>query len=111
MKRTFIESSSFTRKVDSEGADSLLEIQTELLERLESGSVIQGTGGLRKLRVADAGRGKGKRGGFRVIYLDIPEVERTYLLGLYDKNEKEDISPQEKKLLKALVEQLKREIR
>lgn len=111
MRRTFIEVSVFVRKVDSEGRELLLQIQTELLERLESGSVIQGTGGLRKLRVADPGRGKGKRGGYRVIYLDIPEAERTYLLGLYGKDEKEDISPEEKKVLKTLVERLKREAR
>ena len=61
------------------------------------------------MRIADAGRGKGKRGGYRVIYLDLAGVERTCLLALYDKDEKEDISPEEKKVLKALVEKLKKE--
>lgn len=85
------------------------EIQDELLENLESGRVIRGTGGLRKLRVRAGRRGKGKRGGFRVIYLDLANLERTYLLALYDKGEKDDISPDEKRVLKALVERLKRE--
>lgn len=89
----------------------LLLIQGELLERLESSPVIPGTGGLRKLRVSDAGRGKGKRGGYRVIYLDIPEMKRTYLLGLYGKGDKADLSQDEKKVLKGLVERLKREAR
>lgn len=72
---------------------------------------MQGTGGLRKLRMADAGRGKGKRGGLRVIYLDLPDAERTYLLALYDKGEKADISADEKKGLRELVKILKSEAR
>jgi mRNA-degrading endonuclease RelE of RelBE toxin-antitoxin system len=111
MRRTFIEASAFTKKVEREGPGTLPLIQGELLDRPESGAVIPGTGGLRKLRVPDAGRGKGKRGGYRVIYLDVPELGRTYLLGLYGKGEKADLSHDEKKVLKGLVERLKREAR
>lgn len=46
-----------------------------------------------------------------MIYLDLPEVKRTYLLGLYGKGEKADISQDEKKVLKGLVERIKREAR
>lgn len=109
MKRLFIETSTFTKKVDAEGRETLLLIQGELLDRLETSPVIPGTGGLRKLRVSDVTRGKGKRGGYRVIYLDIPKMERTYLLGIYGKGEKTDLSQDEKKVLKGLVECLKRE--
>lgn len=109
MKRTFVETSSFSKRVDSEGAGVLTEIQAQILKNPDLGQVIQGTGGLRKLRIADAGRGKGKRGGYRVIYLDLDSVDRTYLLALYDKGEKDDISPDEKKALKTLVERLKKE--
>lgn len=66
MSRVFIEMSSFRKRVDDEGPDAMRLIQDELLENLEGGQVIQGTGGLRKLRVADDGRNKGKRGGYRV---------------------------------------------
>ena len=111
MRRLFIETSAFTRKVDGEGREALLLIQGELLERLESSPVIPGTGGLRKLRVSNADRGKGKRGGYRVIYFDMPKMKRTYLLGLYGKGEKADLSQDEKKVLKGLVERLKREAR
>ena len=111
MRRLFIESSSFSKKIDGEGTGALASVQTELLKNLEAGRVIQGTGGLRKLRVPDAGRGKGKRGGYRVIYLDLPDAKRTHLLAVYDKDEKEDISPAEKRILKALVERLKKEVR
>jgi len=111
MRRLFIEASAFTKKVDAEGRETLLTIQGELLDRLESSPVIPGTGGLRKLRVSDASKGKGKRGGYRVIYLDLPEVKRTFLLGLYGKGEKADLSQDEKKVLKGLVERIKREAR
>lgn len=88
----------------------LREIQAELLKNPEAGRIIQGAGGLRKLRIADPGRGKGKRGGYRVIYLDLAGIERTYLLALYDKSERDDISAEEKKVLKSMVERLKREV-
>lgn len=109
MLRTFVETGSFQRTVDKEGPGTLRLIQAELLRNPEIGPVIQGTGGLRKVRIADPGRGKGKRGGYRVIYLDLPKVERTYLLALYDKDEKDDISPDEKRILRGLVAELKRE--
>ena len=109
MKRTFVESSFFSKRVNQEGSDLLKEVQIEILKDPEGGRVIQGTGGLRKIRVGDPGRGKGKRGGFRVIYLDLPRVECTHLLALYGKDEKEDISGDEKKVLKAMVDSLKKE--
>lgn len=109
MRRTFVELSSFSRRIDREGAGLLEAIQAELAERFDSGSVIPGTGGLRKLRVGDLGRGIGKRGGFRIIYLDLPSTARTYLLALYRKGEKVDISPDEKRILRNLAATLKRE--
>jgi hypothetical protein len=108
MKREFVETTAFSRRVDKEGGQVLRQIQSELLKNPEAGSVISGTGGLRKFRSPDAGRGKGKRGGYRVIYLDLPHVERTYLLALYDKGEKDDISSDEKKILRALAHELRR---
>jgi hypothetical protein len=74
---------------------------------MSSGEFIQGTGGLQKIRVDDPGRRKGKRGGFRVIYLDLAAREITHLLYLYDKGERTDISPSEKAILCRLAAQLK----
>lgn len=91
--------------------DVLAKVQAEILRNPEAGKVIQGTGGLRKVRIGDEKRGKGKRGGYRAIYLDLPHLERTYLLALYDKNEKSDISSGEKAVLKALVDLIKKESR
>jgi len=109
MIRTFVESSGFSKRVNQEGVELLREIQAEVLQSLELGDIIPGTAGLRKLRVGDVGRKKGKRGGFRVIYLDLPHVAKTYLLALYDKSEKSDISAGEKKVLRGLVDKLKKE--
>ena len=68
----------------------------------KQGDVIQGTGGLRKVRIA--GRGKGKRGGSRVIYYYFDEKRRFYLLTIYGKNEMSDLNAEQKKQLKAFME-------
>ena len=111
MRRAFIEMRAFTQRVDGEGRELLFLIQSELRVRLETAPVIPGTGGLRKLRVSDAGRRKGKRGGYRVLYLDLPEVGLTFLISLYNKNKKEDMSSDEKRVMRELVAILKREAR
>ncbi|MCB0412037.1 MAG: type II toxin-antitoxin system RelE/ParE family toxin [Bdellovibrionales bacterium] len=109
MNRIFVELPPFRRYLDSisNGQVLLKEIQVVLLENPKLGDVIVGTCGLRKMRFA--GLGKGKRGGFRVTYLYRPEVEKIYLLLIYAKNEKEDLSSEQKNILKSLVEQLKSE--
>ena len=82
-------------------------MQTALMENPEAGDVIEGTGGLRKLRRADPRRGKGKRGGLRVIYYWWDGRHQFWLFTLYDKDEMDDLSAKEKKLLKDM---LKREL-
>lgn len=76
--------------------------QAELMSNPKQGDVIQGTGGLRKVRVAS--KGKGKRGGSRVIYYFLTEKRRFYLLTIYGKNEVSDLTAAEKKQLKAFME-------
>ena len=73
----------------------------------DGGDVIEGTGGLRKLRQADPRRGKGKRGGLRVIYYWWDGKRQFWLFTLYDKDEMDDLSAKDKKALKDL---LKREL-
>lgn len=85
--------------------DSYRQLQNFLVEQPLSGDVIQGTGGLRKLRWS--ANGKGKRGGIRTIYLFITEKSHIHLLTLYAKNEVNDLTNQEKKILKIIVEELK----
>ena len=68
----------------------------------KSGSVIQGTGGLRKIRFK--AKGKGKRSGVRVIYYFFDQKARFYLLTLYSKNEVTDLTASQKNKLKQFME-------
>ena len=109
MNRSFVELPPFRRYIDSlaNGVELLREIQDALLSNPEAGDVIPGTGGLRKMR--HGGKGKGKSGGYRVTYLHRPDIEKIYLIVVYAKNEQEDLTPNEKRVLKQLIEVLKRE--
>jgi len=78
-------------------------LQQHLMANPEAGDVIEGTGGLRKLRFADARRGKGKRGGLRVIYYWWIEGPQFWLYTLYDKDEASDLTSKERKALKAMI--------
>jgi mRNA-degrading endonuclease RelE of RelBE toxin-antitoxin system len=95
----------FRKAVKKQFSETELAALIEFLgNHPEKGDVIPGTGGLRKLRWALAGRGK--RGGSRVIYYyNRPEWE-VLLLTAYAKNEKEDLAEREKKLLAALVKEI-----
>lgn len=107
MKETFIESSSFTESVLEYFADDVdyQEFQISLLENPDRGDVIQRCGGLRKARWRHQRRGKGARGGLRIIYLHVPDAELFFLLDVYSKDEADDLSHQERKLLAELAEQ------
>lgn len=83
------------------------DFELELLKNPQIGTVIPGLGGIRKARLKSAS--KGKRGGFRVDYLDIPELEILHLIVLYGKNVKSDLTAEEKKMIAALARQLKEE--
>ena len=74
-----------------------------MMKNPEAGSVIEGTGGLRKLRHGDPRRGKGKRGGLRVIYYWWDGGSQFWLFTLYDKDEIVDLSAKEKKVLKEML--------
>jgi len=69
MKAIYVELPAFERyRADYLDDEAFAELQQALMKNPEAGKVIKGTGGLRKMRFADARRGKGKRGGLRVIY-------------------------------------------
>jgi len=69
----------------------------------EAGDLMPGTGGLRKLRFADARRGKGKSGGLRVIYYWWNAGFQFWLFTLYDKDEMADLTQQQRKALKEMI--------
>lgn len=101
----FIEAPPFTRLVSDYLADDEYgELQNRLAANPSLGDLIPGTGGFRKLRWADPRRGKGRRGGLRIIYYYFPAVQRIWLMTLYDKDEASDLTPKEKKALKSALE-------
>jgi hypothetical protein len=111
MKVEFVSFDVFNRIWDDLGLtdDDLKNLQEYLIINPETGSVIQGTGGVRKIRWAL--NNKGKSGGIRVLYIDFIVYEKIYLLMAYPKNQKDNISDKEKMIIKQLVTDLKNELR
>ena len=103
----FIETAVFTKDVrDRLSDDEYRGLQLALLLRPEQGNLIPGSGGLRKVRWK--AKGKGKRGGLRVIYYWVKPDDTIYMLLLYDKSDQEDLTPAQAKILAKLVrEELK----
>ena len=86
-------------------------VQQALLSDPQAGSVIRGCGGLRKMCWSDPRRGKGKRGGLRIIYLYLPESERIVFMDVYDKDEADDLTPEERKEYSAIAQIIRLEFR
>ena len=87
------------------GADGIEAIAVYLIVHPDAGDVIPGAGGARKLRWA--AKGKGKRGGARIIYLYMMVASRIYLLRCYAKNVKADLPADEKTDLRQIAAHLK----
>lgn len=106
MTRTFVETKEFQSRWKSLGMteDDLRELQSYLLEHPEIAPVIQGTGGVRKLRWAR--EGSGKSGSLRTIYLDMRASGLIYLITVFGKNEMENLSAEERQAIKAYVKGL-----
>lgn len=111
ISRTFIEVPLFTKrwKEIGLGDTELRNLQIMLLKNPESGPVIEGTGGIRKVRFPIEHRGKSRS--VRVCYTDFAEEEITYLITAFAKNEQDNLTEQEKNILKKLVKSLKNEIK
>jgi hypothetical protein len=76
-----------------------------LLKDPESGPVIEGTGGIRKVRFPIENRGK--RGSVRVCYTDFADYEVIYLITAFTKNEQSNLTDEEKNVLRKLVKSLR----
>lgn len=104
MKAVFVELPAFARFRASYLDDGgFARLQQYMMANPDAGEVIEGTGGLRKLRFADARRGKGKRGGLRVIYYWWTGGPQFWLYTLYDKDEASDLTPRERRALKTML--------
>jgi len=107
----FVETSGFTRLVQWYALeDGLAALEQTLRENPTSGALDAGTNGLRKVRLADPGTGRGKRSGFRVHYLWIPRLRRIYLVHLFAKNDRDSLSPAVKERLRRTVMQIRAEL-
>ena len=87
--------------------DDAKKLEQLLLEDPQAGDVIEGTGGARKIRIQMENRGKS--GGARVIYVDVFRKEKLYLLLAYPKSVQDDMTPDQKKMVKKLVDMIKKE--
>lgn len=104
----FIETSLFTRQIQAIATDDeLKDLQSELIESPDKGDLMQGTGGLRKIRMATGNQGKS--GSARVVYF-LATDEIIYLVMAYQKSAKESLTEAEKAELKKLTKRLKGEV-
>lgn len=110
MTRTFVELPLFSKRWKEIGLEDkeLFNLQIMLLKDPESEPVMEGTGGIRKVRFLIQNRGKS--GSVRVCYTDFAEYEVIYLITAFTKNEQDNLTQDEKNVLKKLVKSLKEEV-
>jgi len=100
----FIEAPAFTRYLaDYLDAERYAELQNALVRNPELGYLMPGTGGFRKIRWADPRRGKGRRGGLRIVYYYFASDQQIWLATLYGKDEAADLTSKEKKALRYAI--------
>jgi len=99
-----IETSIFTRQVLALlNDDDYRRLQTVLFIRPDAGDLIPGSGGLRKMRWGI--QSHGKRGGIRVIYYWAVRQDRILLLLMYAKSDKDDLTAEQLKVLRKIIEE------
>lgn len=104
MKAVFVELPPFARyRAEYLDDDAFVELERLLMLNPEAGVLIPGAGGLRKLRFADERRGKGKRGGLRVIYYWWDAGLQFWLFTIYDKDEASDLTKAQRETLKRMI--------
>ncbi|HHT0026593.1 TPA: type II toxin-antitoxin system RelE/ParE family toxin [Klebsiella michiganensis] len=102
---TFIELQGFSKRRQALlSDDEFRAFQEILINDPEAGDTISGTGGFRKIRWSRPGTGK--RGGVRVIYYNVTIKGRIYLALIYPKNEQDELSQEQKKMLRQVAELL-----
>ena len=102
----FVEAPPFTRRLlEYLTEDAYRELQARLGANPEKGDLMPGTGGFRKMRWADARRGKGRRGGLRIIYYHFSSDHQIWLMTLYSKDEASELTAGQKKALRVAIQE------
>jgi len=108
MDLLFVEAAPFSvERDDYMPPEQFREVQNVLMAEPRKGDVIPDTGGIRKLRAPHAVRGKGKRGGCRLLYLYLPEANEIHFLAIFSKDEKIDLTARDKKAAKRVVDEIR----
>lgn len=110
MTRTFIQTNEFSKNWDNLGFndDDMRRLELMILPDPTAYPVIKGTGGLRKMRFAF--ENEGKRGGTRVCYVDFVFAETIYLITIYPKSEKDNLSQAERNAVKKMIAALEQSL-
>ena len=110
MTRTFIQTDEFIKNWERLGLtdDDLRRLELEIMKNPQVGPVIQGTGKLRKMRFTF--ENKGKSGSSRVCYVDFLIHETVYLITVYPKNEKDNLSKAERNEIKKFIDILEKRL-
>lgn len=108
MTRTFIQTDEFVKNWERLDLtdDDMRRLELEILKNPKIGSVIRGTGGLRKLRFSF--ENKGKSGSTRICYVDFLLLETVYLITIYPKNEKDNLTKAECNNIKKMIDALEK---
>lgn len=108
MTRTFIQTNEFVRNWERLGLtdDDMRRLELEILKNPKVGNVIRGTGRLRKLRFSF--ENEGKSGSTRVCYVDFLLMETVYLITIYPKNEKDNLTKAECNNIKKMIDALEK---
>ena len=110
MTRTFIQTCEFSSRWDELGFDDddLRKLELDIMNNPDKYPIMQGTGGLRKARISLDN--KGKSGGARVCFVDFIFAETIYLITVYGKKEKANLTKEERNEVKKAIDLLKKSL-
>jgi mRNA-degrading endonuclease RelE of RelBE toxin-antitoxin system len=108
----FVRFPAFSRDWERLGLDdtALRDLESEILKGPDRTPVIQGTGGLRKIRFTEPGSGRGKRGAYRICYVVFPEFGTIALVAVFGKTEKSDLTQTDRRTIAAMIKNYRAEL-
>jgi len=111
--KSFLETRTFTRIWNAMGLTDgdLLRLQLNIIAAPDSAPVVQGCGGVRKVRFTSAGSSKGKSGSYRCVYRHLKTHGIIVLILAYPKSKQENISETDKKRIAALLAEIENDLK